>query len=981
MLHRCMVVLASICLFVQLLIPTGNLAYANTPRNPSAPSTQLLTGYFTENKGQWDDSIRFVSRNDQQIIAVTLEGVWTFNPKEAVPALPLASILPKGLPTLPKALPMDAEFSPFPVSDSINIQPEGLLSHEHHYFIGNDSNRWATHCRNYTSLRIQDPSQKTDLMLSFQGEEMKLSFFAQASSFSPTNYVLDQAKLINGSDMDTGMLALNSQGHPIIAGFTSSVDFMEGEIPEDSFEILGQNLIYVLKLNPSNYEIEHATFIGGSDMNMLLGFNLNSKDQILLSGMTDSRDFPIHQPLEGMDSMAGKMMFMAGFVVMLSPDGSELTHSSYFFGPESMMTLTMSQNLDQQGQWLFYSIILGTEGFEYDHALVEESEDEETKMIASFLIQIDPETFTIQKRILASYGLTMVLAMEVSPDGYLFMSGMSMDMEAMMSIHQSLDDELDYITSYAVIVDPERKNIVSQLVLSAEKLHFAIASKWKDDTSLVGIAYEVDAETFLSLPPSRNYSKLSDEFPLPKNYFFTYQVPEQKLETFTIGSDEEGYMFGNLYFNPQGQLCVLGSLPGQENDFSLPFIEEGDLDEEEYQQAFLMVLEPDTHEILNFLSFGGPAISASVYMDFSPEGSLHILGQSAENSLYTLSPLPNDEGNSYDLKLFLLKLSPGIDDQSPPQIKLDQDLKSYTNKAEATLSGSILDQESRIKLATLNQQELSLDSEGKFSISLTLEKGSNSFLLEAWDTYNNKAELSFELIYDTQAPLIDIGKVEDFYLGTKKDPTYSFQVISSLSPVKRITVTVNDKVQYENLDSGAEVACMAPLTLQKGENKIRVTAWNMAGNQAEKEFIYWLGVARMVSLNIGSNKAQISIDGQTEEVTLDTPPIIVSGRTMVPLRFIATALGAEVTWQASDQSILIEFQGKRLTLWIGLNYAIMVEQKDGQGITHTMNLDQPPFIRGGRTMVPLRFIAEAFGAKVDFEAQTQKITFSLITLQ
>jgi hypothetical protein len=557
---------------------------------------------------------------------------------------------------------MDAEFSPFPVSDSINIQPEGLLSHEHHYFIGNDSNRWATHCRNYTSLRIQDPSQKTDLMLSFQGEEMKLSSFAQASSFSPTNYVLDQAKLINGSDMDTGMLALNSQGHPIIAGFTSSVDFMEGEIPEDSFEILGQNLIYVLKLNPSNYEIEHATFIGGSDMNMLLGFNLNSKDQILLSGMTDSRDFPIHQPLEGMDSMAGKMMFMAGFVVMLSPDGSELTHSSYFFGPESMMTLTMSQNLDQQDQWLFYSIILGTEGFEYDHALVEESEDEETKMIASFLIQIDPETFTIQKRILASYGLTMVLAMEVSPDGHLFMSGMSMDMEAMMSIHQSLDDELDYITSYAVIVDPERKNIVSQLVLSAEKLHFAIASKWKDDTSLVGIAYEVDAETFLSLPPSRNYSKLSDEFPLPKNYFFTYQVSEQKLETFTIGSDEEGYMFGNLYFNPQGQLCLLGSLPGKENDFSLPFIEEGDLDEEEYRQAFLMVLEPDTHEMLNLFSFGGPAINTSIFMDFSPEGSLHILGQSAENSLYTLSPLPNDAANSYDLKLFLLKLSPGIDD-------------------------------------------------------------------------------------------------------------------------------------------------------------------------------------------------------------------------------------------------------------------------------------------------------------------------------
>ncbi len=56
--------------------------------------------------------------------------------------------------------------------------------------------------------------------------------------------------------------------------------------------------------------------------------------------------------------MAGKMIFIAGFVVMLSPDGSELTHSSYFFGPESMMTMILSQNLDHQDQWFFYSILL-----------------------------------------------------------------------------------------------------------------------------------------------------------------------------------------------------------------------------------------------------------------------------------------------------------------------------------------------------------------------------------------------------------------------------------------------------------------------------------------------------------------------------------------------------------------------------------------------------------------------------------------------
>jgi hypothetical protein len=984
MLHQFIAFSASIALCVQLLLlPASSFALASSPRDHSTQASKLLTGYFTENKGQWDASIRYVSRNDQQVIAVTLDGVWTFNPKETAPSLPLASMLPKGLPTLPETLPMEAEFSPFPASHLLNIQPEGLLPHVHHYFIGNDSNRWATHCRNYSALRIQDPGQKTDLMLSFQGEELKLSPFA-SSSASTTIYSLDQAKLINGSGMDTGMLVLDSRDYPIIAGFTTSTDFMQDEIPEDQLELMGESMAYVLKLDPLSQNIEFVTFIGGSGTNMLLGFHLNSKDQILLSGATDSSDFPIHQPLEGMDSMEGKMMFMAGFVVMLSPDGSELTHSSYFFGPESMMTMIMSQNLDHQQQWFFYSILFGTEGFEHDHALVEESDDELDKMMGSYLIQIDMESFTITKRILVAYGMTMVLSMDASPDGHLFMTGMSMDLSSMMGAHQNAnqwnDDDMDLARSYSVILDPDKKAILAQLDFASEELHIVPTAKWRDDSTLMGIAYEVNLDTFLSLSSVYDFNNASEEFPLPKNYLFSYQVPEQKLETFTIGSEEEDYMFGNLYFDPQGQLCLLGSLSGQESDFSLPFIEEGDLEEEEYRQAFLLVLEPDTHEILNFISFGGPAINASVYMGFSQEGSLHVLGQSADNSLYTLSPIPNDQANFYDLKLFLLTLSPSIDDQNPPQIKLDQEALSYTNKPEATISGSILDQESPIKLATINQQELSLNEEGKFSLTLVLEKGSNSFLIEAWDTYNNKAELSFELVYDTHAPLIDLGKVEDFYLGTKKDPGYAFKVTSSLSPVKRITVTVNDSLQYENLDSGAEVACMAALTLQKGENKIRFTAWNMAGNQAEKEFVYWLGVTRSVSLKVGSNKAQISIDGQTEEVTLDTPPIIVSGRTMVPLRFIATALGAEVTWQASDQSILIVFQGKRLTLWIGLNYAIMVEQKEGQVISKTMDLDQAPFIQGGRTMVPLRFIAEAFGAMVDYEAPTQKITLSLIAL-
>lgn len=983
MLHRTIAFFASLALLAQLmLLPASSFALASSPGDFSDQASKLLSGYFTENKGQWDESIKFVSRDAQDVIAVTIDGIWTFHQEEATPTLSYNSILPKGLPSLPEARPMDAQFSPFPSSSSLNITPEGLLPQVHHYFIGNDASRWATHCRNYSMLRIHDSNQNTDLLLSFQDHELNLSPYTapspQSASSSSSSYTLGHARELGGSGLEIGQLALDSHQYPVIAGMTTSTDFMQDEIPEDQEEWMAEIMCFVLKLNPVSQELEFVTFIGGSGMNILFGFHLNSKDQILLSGITDSYDFPIQDPFEGMETM---MSLMAGFVAVLSPDGSDLTHSSYFSGAQSLITMITSQNLNQQGQWFIYATLLGTEGFEHDHALVEESDDEETKMLGNYLIQIDLDSFTITKRILVAYGLTMVISMDTSQNGHLFMTGITFDLSSMMSVLQVADDELDYITGYAVVVDPEKKSIISKLDFKSEELLIVANAKWRDDNSLVGIVYEITSDAFLSLSSSYAFTKASDEFPLPKNYLFSYQLQDQKLETFTIGSEEQGYMFSNIYFNPQGQLCLLGSVAGPNCDYPLPFIEAGDLEEEDYCQALLMILDPDSHEILYSTTFGGPAINSTISMVFAQDGSLYILGQSNETSQLTLAPVPEPSESQHDIKLFLLTLLPGIDDQNPPQITLDHEALSYTNKAEATISGSIIDQESRIKLAKLNEHDLTLDEEGKFSITLTLEEGSNLFLLQAWDNYNNKAEQSFELVYDPHDPLIDLGKLEAFKLGDQKDPGFTFKVTSSLSPVKRVTVTVNEKMQYENLDSGAEVACMAPLTLQKGENKIRFTAWNMAGNQAEKDFVYWLGASRVIRIQIGSNKALISIDDKTEEVSLDAPPIIVSSRTFVPLRFIATALGAEITWQASDQSILIEFQGMRLTLWIGLNYAIMIEQKDGQVITKTMDLDQAPFIRGGRTMVPLRFISEAFGANVDWEASTQTITLKMITLE
>lgn len=61
------------------------------------------------------------------------------------------------------------------------------------------------------------------------------------------------------------------------------------------------------------------------------------------------------------------------------------------------------------------------------------------------------------------------------------------------------------------------------------------------------------------------------------------------------------------------------------------------------------------------------------------------------------------------------------------------------------------------------------------------------------------------------------------------------------------------------------------------------------------------GGGRNVSLHIGSTQA--TVNGQSQ--TIDVPPYVIAGRTLVPLRFVAQALGASVNWNPSDNTVRI----------------------------------------------------------------------------
>ncbi|MCD8181636.1 MAG: discoidin domain-containing protein, partial [Firmicutes bacterium] len=116
--------------------------------------------------------------------------------------------------------------------------------------------------------------------------------------------------------------------------------------------------------------------------------------------------------------------------------------------------------------------------------------------------------------------------------------------------------------------------------------------------------------------------------------------------------------------------------------------------------------------------------------------------------------------------------------------------------------------------------------------------------------------------------------------------------------------------------------------------------------------------------------------GETVELVLDTPTALVNGvpqrvdndnedvvpylaegdRTLVPLRFISEAFGAEVGWDADTQGITIELDGDVILMNIGsADYTV-----NGTA----MQMDVAPVIMNERTMVPLRAIAESLSKKV-----------------
>jgi len=118
----------------------------------------------------------------------------------------------------------------------------------------------------------------------------------------------------------------------------------------------------------------------------------------------------------------------------------------------------------------------------------------------------------------------------------------------------------------------------------------------------------------------------------------------------------------------------------------------------------------------------------------------------------------------------------------------------------------------------------------------------------------------------------------------------------------------------------------------------------------------------------GQSAKGVSVFLNGTALSFEVPPLVENGRTLVPLRAIFEAMGASVEWNAGTQTVISRKGSDVVVLPLNSTKPTI----NGQ----FYNLEVPAKIVKDRTLAPLRFVAEAFGGKVDWNDTTKTVTIS-----
>jgi len=116
-----------------------------------------------------------------------------------------------------------------------------------------------------------------------------------------------------------------------------------------------------------------------------------------------------------------------------------------------------------------------------------------------------------------------------------------------------------------------------------------------------------------------------------------------------------------------------------------------------------------------------------------------------------------------------------------------------------------------------------------------------------------------------------------------------------------------------------------------------------------------------------ARRVHVTINGAP--VIFDVQPTLINARTMVPIRAVVEALGAEVGWDHETQTVTVTTAaGDVISCTIG-SYILYINDEP-------VEMDIAPVVIGGRTLLPIRFVVEAMGATVEWDGGTRTVVIT-----
>lgn len=146
----------------------------------------------------------------------------------------------------------------------------------------------------------------------------------------------------------------------------------------------------------------------------------------------------------------------------------------------------------------------------------------------------------------------------------------------------------------------------------------------------------------------------------------------------------------------------------------------------------------------------------------------------------------------------------------------------------------------------------------------------------------------------------------------------------------------------------------------------------------DKDYVAKVNVAKVVTPASGDVKAtvQFTIDNSTYTVngvekTADVAPFIQNGRTFLPVRFVAEAVGVgedNIIWNDATDTVTL-IKGDRIAQVVIGSKSLVVN-----GVT--VQMDVAAAIKDGRTVLPLRYVAQALGAEIKWDDAARTVTIN-----